>query len=117
MNFGLVPDDSPLNYDEWRALLGLPEVSEEIKIRARYRHAYEQIVSQVVPVWKRLCFDLAAAFEPFAIAASRWTIADPGGKDPFQPEPDRTPQQRALPRPASTPPMWANNPTKTRRKR
>lgn len=45
-----------------------------------------------------------------------------GGKTPawvdaITPDEPNTPQQRALPRPTSTPPMWANNPTKTRRKR
>ncbi len=33
-------------------------------------------------------------------------------------EPDtRTPKERALPRPSTTPPMWANDPTRTRRQR
>ncbi|WP_032376685.1 hypothetical protein [Rhodococcoides fascians] len=36
--------------------------------------------------------------------------------DEVPPEPDaRTPQERALPRPSTTPPMWARNPTRTRR--
>lgn len=35
-----------------------------------------------------------------------------------EPEPDaRTPQQRALPRPSTTPPMWANDVTRSRRPR
>lgn len=35
-----------------------------------------------------------------------------------QPEPDtRTPQQRALPQPSTTPPMWAHDPTRSRRPR
>lgn len=33
------------------------------------------------------------------------------------PEPPSTPQERALPRPSSTPPMWAVDPTRSRRRR
>lgn len=39
-------------------------------------------------------------------------------RDALADEPDtRTPQQRALPRPSTTPPMWANDPTRSRRPR
>ena len=50
-----------------------------------------------------------------------WAIFDeldiPVDQEP-EVEPDaRTPQQRALPRPSTTPPMWANDPTRSRRPR
>jgi hypothetical protein len=35
----------------------------------------------------------------------------------FDDEPDTTPQQRALPRPSTTPPMWVNDVTRSRRPR
>lgn len=47
---------------------------------------------------------------PLRITHHRWLIGDP------DPDP-RTSQQRALPRPSSTPPMWANDPTRSRRNR
>ncbi|KXF56160.1 hypothetical protein AXA44_02700 [Rhodococcus sp. SC4] len=43
-------------------------------------------------------------------AVSNWLLDEP------VPEPE-TPQQRALPRPSHTPPMWANNPTRQNRRR
>lgn len=43
-----------------------------------------------------------------------WTITV--GADPAHPPPE-TPQERALPRPATRPPMWANDPARTRRGR
>ncbi|MFC7450531.1 hypothetical protein [Rhodococcus daqingensis] len=37
--------------------------------------------------------------------------------DPMADAEPETPQQRALPRPSHTPPMWAHNPTRSRRRR
>lgn len=52
----------------------------------------------------------------WAEAIGLWQIPDdPGGDEPVAVEETR--QQRALPRPSSTPPMWANDPTRNRRRR
>ena len=57
--------------------------------------------------------DLADVFDPepwrvFGVQVTRWLAPD-------EPEPP-TPQQRALPRPSSTPPMWAHQPNQRRRR-
>lgn len=116
MNLGLVPDDSPLNYDEWRALLGLPEVSEEIKIRARWLHLAHRVASWQIRIIEQITpafTELAAQLGSMATALGLEAI-----KEDLAAQPDTsTPQQRALPRPATAPPMWAQDPTKTRRQR
>lgn len=48
-----------------------------------------------------------------AVTARLWCLGDPD----VLPEVEPTPQQRALPRPSTTPPMWANDPARTRRTR
>ncbi|MGN0126052.1 MAG: hypothetical protein ACI38R_22650 [Rhodococcus sp. (in: high G+C Gram-positive bacteria)] len=49
------------------------------------------------------------------LTAGRWLPAETTAPAPDQAV--ETPQQRALPRPSTTPPMWANDPARTRRTR
>lgn len=106
MNFGLVPDCSPLSYDEWWALCGLPDVRAEVERRTRELAARE-LQRQITEAWagvervarpalEQLAHTLTATYEaikPIALAMAGAESA------------------------SHAPPMWANNPTKTRRKR
>jgi hypothetical protein len=58
--------------------------------------------------------EIDALVDELRMGVEQWLPGDPAPR----PEPDtRTPQERALPRPSTTPPMWANDPTRTRRRR
>lgn len=60
-------------------------------------------------------------FKPWRLPAIPWMHAEAGGKLPSWLDADAgvrrvgTPGQQALPRPAKTPPMWAEQPNKQRR--
>ena len=83
--------------------------------RARRLSAYARVRDQIAA----LGLDIPDSPDDFAL----WTLPE----DPFDPtvwtinsDPEsdtRTPQERALPRPSSTPPMWAVNPGRSRRTR
>lgn len=66
---------------------------------------------------------IAGGRPPSNLATTIRMLIDFYGIDEWQPpqpesEPNaRTPQQQALPRPSTTPPMWANDVTRTRRPR
>lgn len=63
----------------------------------------------------RLQATIAEISDECSVPVGRWTLGDPE-PDTFEPELDNRGRPRP-PRPSTTPPMWANDPTRTRRTR
>lgn len=63
----------------------------------------------------RLQATIAEIFDECSVPVRSWTLGDP---EPGTPEPELDDRGRPRPpRPSTTPPMWANNPTRTNRRR
>lgn len=77
-----------------------------------FEAAWERMRDIVTDVSRQI----SVTFELVGVAA-RAAQAALFGAFPATPPAPETPQARALPRPAKTPPMWANDPTRSRRKR
>lgn len=73
---------------------------------------------EAAEAWGRTCHALAGATQQITVT---FEAAGEAAREPVQaltdaPGPDATPQERALPRPSKKPPMWANDPTRSRRR-
>lgn len=63
----------------------------------------------------RLQATIAEIYDECSVPVRSWTLGDP---EPGTPEPELDDRGRPRPpRPSTTPPMWANNPTRTNRRR
>ncbi|MDI9914376.1 hypothetical protein [Rhodococcus sp. IEGM 1379] len=129
----------PIPYDEMRGLCGLPDFPD---LRAAsffgdvasnpwtiFRSPGDPFVTWTNPFLPNAPAARAEAVKQFVYdqlcdsgVLPTWALPDnPFDEDNWtvqvgEPEPDtRTPQQRALPRPATTPPPWAHNPAKQHR--
>ena len=115
---------SPLSRTELLSILS--EIEPSIPMAAHHRFSAELLKMALYPA---LAFDQSFWHVPafrYSTYFPRQTpnMAEGGHVVPWttfvdrSPEPDtRSVQERALPRPSSTPPMWARNPAKTRRSR
>lgn len=84
--------------------IGQADAAEFAQIAARFQAAFDQMKATFV----RMAEQINAAMPAMREALDALS--------PTRPVP-QTIQQRALPRPSSTPPMWANDPTRTNRRR
>ncbi|NKS62386.1 hypothetical protein GS493_05800 [Rhodococcus hoagii] len=137
-----LPGD-PIPYDAMRAILGLPDVRDEVmRMRAKLfldsasGQPYVFYSDESPPEsteWRTIRFESGLEVRVGGRASGRQGVRLDEHIIPARyadrysaelaainastfPAP-RTPQERALPRPSHTPPMWANDPTRTRRRR
>lgn len=102
----IVDEGRPYRYGEDFSFAG-PTIPPEMQFPREGPYAVSRLFNRMQHAINRLR-DLGVLDEPLTVR--RWLTGDP--------EPDtRTPQERALPRPSTTPPMWAVDAGRQRRTR